>query len=270
MGQTRTVAFLSDFGHRDPFVGICHAVIAGVDPEIRVIDLTHGIDRQDIRAGAVALADAVPFLPSDSVVVAVVDPGVGSDRRALAVVSRDGLVFVGPDNGLMWPAIELAGGADAVFEISRSEWRLEPVSDTFHGRDIFSPVAARIAAGDDPSDAGTVVEADSLVALELPRAEMVDGELTTAVLSIDEFGNARLAATADDLPDDIAVGENVEIDTDQLRRLALFAQAYADAENGDPILIVDSTGSLSVSINGGDAATDLRLEPGKVVRILPG
>ena len=269
MAETRTVAFLSDFGHRDPFVGICHAVIARVDPAIKVVDLTHGIERQDVRAGAVALSDAVPFLPARSVVVAVVDPGVGSDRRAIAVVSRDGIVFVGPDNGLMSPAVAEAGGAEAAFEISESPWRLEPVSDTFHGRDIFSPVAARIAAGADPAQGGTSIDTDSLVALELPRPELIDGDLTTAVLSIDEFGNARLAATTSDLPASIAVGESVEIDTDDMRRLAAFVHTYADAENGDPLLIVDSTGSLSVSINGGYAASTLRLEAGKVVRILP-
>lgn len=269
MVEPRTIAFLSDFGQRDPFVGICHAVIARVNPAIKVIDLTHGIERQDVRAGAVALTDAVPFLPAGSVVLAVVDPGVGSERRAIAVMTRDGIVFVGPDNGLMSPAVAEAGGVEAAFEISASPWRLEPVSDTFHGRDIFSPVAAQIAAGADPSEGGTAIDAASLMALDLPRPELIDGDLTTAVLSIDEFGNARLAATTSDLPESIAVGANVEIDTDDMRRLALFVQTYADAANGEPLLIVDSTGSLSVSINGGDAAGTLRLAAGKVVRILP-
>jgi S-adenosylmethionine hydrolase len=263
----RPIALLTDFGHRDPFVGICHGVIMREDPAIRVIDLTHGIARQDVRAGAVALADAVPFLPDDVVVVAVVDPGVGSERRAIAVESADGRVFVGPDNGLLAPAIDLSGGASAAFEISNSPWRLEPVSDTFHGRDIFSPVAARIAAGEPVVEAGVAIESDELVALELPQASFVDGDLTTAVLAVDEFGNARLAATLSDLGI-LELGAALEIDTDDMRRQAVFVRTYAEAENGDPVVIVDSSGSLSVSVNGGSAAEALRLEPGKVVRIL--
>jgi S-adenosylmethionine hydrolase len=259
---------LTDFGLRDPFVGICHAVIARVDPTILVIDLTHGIGRQDVQAGAVALADAVPFLPDDAVVVAVVDPGVGSDRRAIAVESTDGRVFVGPDNGLLTPAIALSGGATSAYEISESPWRLEPVSDTFHGRDIFSPVAARIAAGADLADGGESIDPGGLVTFDLPSTELVDGELLTAVLAVDEYGNARLAATPGDLAG-VKLGDHVEIDTEDLRRQAVYARTYSEADNGDPLLLVDSTGSLSVSLNGGDAAAALRLEPGKIVRIIP-
>jgi S-adenosylmethionine hydrolase len=248
-------------------VGICHGVIMREDPAIPIIDLTHGIERQDIRAGAVALADSVPFLPDDAVIVAVVDPGVGTDRHALAIETGDGRVFIGPDNGLMVPALEISGGATAAYEISRSSWRLEPVSDTFHGRDIFTPVAAKIAVGEPIADCGKSVAFDDLVQLDLPQTSIVDGDLTTAVLAIDEFGNARLAATTNDLTT-FELGDLVEIDTDDMRRQASYVRTYSDALNGGPLLIVDSTGSLSISINGGDAAELLRLEPGKVVRIL--
>ncbi|MGK2877866.1 MAG: SAM hydrolase/SAM-dependent halogenase family protein [Solirubrobacterales bacterium] len=263
----RPVALLTDFGHRDPFVGICHGVILREDPAIRIIDLTHGLPREDIRAGALALADSVPFLPDDAVVVGVVDPGVGSDRRAIVVESVDGMVFVGPDNGLLTAAVEARGGARAAFEISQSPWRIEPVSDTFHGRDIFAPVAARIAVGAPIVESGVAIEHDDLVAQELPQASTIDGDLTTAVLAVDQYGNARLAATVTDLGS-IEFGALVEIDTDDMRRQAIYARTYADSENGEPLLIVDSTGALSVSIGGGDAAAALRLEPGKVVRIL--
>ncbi len=263
----RPVALLTDFGHRDPFVGICHGVILREDPAIPLIDLTHGIDRQDIRAGAVALFDSVPFLPDDAIVVGVVDPGVGSDRRAIAVESGEGMIFIGPDNGLLMSAIESRGGVKSAFEISGSPWRLEPVSETFHGRDIFSPVAAKLATGAAISDAGEAIDAGELVDLDLPQAAMIDGDLTTAVLAIDHYGNARLAATPTDLGD-FEFGSPIEIDTDDMRRQAIYARTYADAENGDPMLLVDSTGSLSISVNGGDAAKLLRLEPGKVVRIL--
>lgn len=263
----RSIALLTDFGHRDSFVGICHGVILREDPGIPIIDLTHGIARQDIRAGAVALADSVPFLPDDAVVVGVVDPGVGSDRRAIAVESVDGMIFIGPDNGLLMAAIDSRGGAKAAFEISNSRWRLEPVSDTFHGRDLFSPVAAKLAVGAPIVESGVAIAHDELVSFDLPHATTVDGDLTTAVLAIDQYGNARLAATPSDLGA-IEFGTAVEIDTDDMRRQAVYARTYAEGADGDPILIVDSTGSLSVSVNGGDAAQTLRLEPGKVVRIL--
>ncbi len=238
-----------------------------VDPAIAIIDLTHGIERQDIRAGALALADSVAFLPDDAVVVGVVDPGVGTARRALAVEADDGRVFIGPDNGLLAGAIEACGGAKAAFEISHSPWRLEPVSDTFHGRDIFSPVAANIAAGAATVECGVAIDHDDLVSLVRPRTSMIDGELTTAVLAIDHYGNARLAATPSDLGA-IDPGTAIEIDTDDMRRQVVYARTYAAAESGDPLLLVDSTGSLSISVSGGDAAHLLRLEPGKVVRIL--
>lgn len=263
----RPIALLTDFGHRDPFVGICHGVILRVDPGIPIIDLTHGIERQDIRAGAVALTDAVAFLPDDAVIVGVVDPGVGSERRAIAVEAADGKVFVGPDNGLLAGAIDARGGAKAAFEISQSPWRLEPVSDTFHGRDIFSPVAARIASGAPIVESGVAIDHDQLILLEQPHATTIDGDLTTAVLAIDQYGNARLAATPSDLGE-IEPGTPIEIDTDDMRRQVVYARTYAEAATGDPLLLVDSTGSLSISVSGGDAAELLRLVPGKVVRIM--
>ncbi|MBJ7355114.1 MAG: SAM-dependent chlorinase/fluorinase [Thermoleophilaceae bacterium] len=263
----RPIALLTDFGFRDPFVGICHGVILRENPGIPTIDLTHGIARQDIRAGAVALADSVPFLPADAVVVGVVDPAVGTDRRAIAVEAADGKIFVGPDNGLLTEAIERCGGAQAAFEISRSPWCLQPISDTFHGRDIFSPVAAKLAAGEPIVASGVAIEHDNLVTLDVPKTSMIDGDLTTAVLSIDQYGNARLGATPTDV-ESFALGSRVEIDTDVMRRQATYVRTYADAENGDLLLIVDSTDSLSISVSGGDAAQMLRLEPGKVVRIL--
>jgi S-adenosylmethionine hydrolase len=263
----RPIALLTDFGHRDPFVGICHGVILRVDSAIPIIDLSHGIERQDIRAGAVALSDSVAFVPDDAVVVGVVDPGVGSARRAIAVEAVDGMVFVGPDNGLLAGAIEARGGARAAFEISQSPWRLEPVSDTFHGRDIFSPVAAQIASGAPIVESGVAIDHDDLVSLDQPHATTIDGELTTAVLAIDQYGNARLAATPSDLGE-IDPGTAIEIDTDDMRRQVVYARTYAEAASGDPLLLVDSTGSLSISISGGDAAKMLRLELGKVVRIM--
>lgn len=263
----RPIALLTDFGHRDPFVGICHGVILRENPTIPIIDITHGIARQDVRAGAVALEDAAPFMPDDCIFVGVVDPGVGSDRRALALETEDGAVFIGPDNGLLLPGANARGGVRAAFEISDSPWRLEPVSSTFHGRDIFSPVASKVAAGAPLVECGAAIGHDELERLQLPTTGVIDGDLTTAVLAVDEYGNARLGATLGDIGP-LEFGAAIEVDTDDMRRQATYVRSYADGERNEPLLIVDSTGSLSVVLNGGDAAASLRLTPGKVVRIL--
>src|SRR4029079_12150635 len=145
--MARVLTFLSDYGHDDDFVGVCHGVIARTAPDARVIDITHGIPRHDIRSGALVLRRALPYFPA-GVHIAVVDPEVGAERRAVALrTAEDERLLVGPDNGLLALATERCGGAVEVVEIGRSKWRLDPVSHTFHGRDIFAPVAAWLAAG---------------------------------------------------------------------------------------------------------------------------
>lgn len=266
--SARPIALLTDFGDHDPFAGICRAVILGVDPAIPLIDLTHGIARQDVTAGAVALMDAAPYLPADCVTMAVVDPGVGGERRAVAVESADGRVFVGPDNGLLWPALEACGGGVAAYDIGNSPWRREPTSNTFHGRDIFAPVAARIATGARPEDGAETIDPGEIVPLELPRTTIDGDEISTAVIAVDAYGNARLGARADQLAG-AAHGDRYEIDSGAMRRQAVFVKSYASAEAKEPLLLADSNGSLSIAINGGDAASELRLVPGTAVHILP-
>ncbi|HEV7918051.1 MAG TPA: SAM-dependent chlorinase/fluorinase [Solirubrobacterales bacterium] len=267
--STCCVAFLSDYGHRDPCVGVCHGVIKRVESEIPVIDLSHGIPAQDIRAGAIALADCTPFVPRKSVVLAVVDPGVGGHRRAVAVKTFDGMTFVGPDNGLMAPAIALSGGAEHVAEISDSPWRLEPVSRTFHGRDIFAPVAATIATGAPISEAGQPLDPSVLIGLELAGPTVGEGTLETEAIDIDIFGNVRLAATADDLAAaGVEFGGPVEIDAAGLRVPARFVHAFADVEPQEPLVFEDSNGSLAVALNQGHAGSKLGIKRGAQVRIL--
>ena len=147
------ISFLSDYGLDDDFVGICHGVIATICPEARVIDIAHGVRRHDVRAGAVILRDALAYMPA-GVHLAIVDPDVGAERRAVALRLDDDRLLVGPDNGLLWPAAELGGGVVEAADIARSRFRLEPLSATFHGRDIFAPVAARLAAGAPLAEAG--------------------------------------------------------------------------------------------------------------------
>src|ERR671915_1809082 len=181
----RPITFLSDYGLADEFVGVVHGVIARLCPEARVIDLVHGIPRQDVRAGAAVLSRALPYVPA-GVHLAVVDPEVGARRRAIALrTAEDDRLLVGPDNGLLIPAAERFGGVAEAVEISSSPWRLEPVSATFHGRDVFAPVAARLAAGAPLGDAGPPLEPVELVPLDLPQPRRAAGELVATVIGVD-------------------------------------------------------------------------------------
>jgi S-adenosylmethionine hydrolase len=267
---TRCVAFLSDYGYRDPFVGVCHAAIARVDTSIPVIDLTHGIAPQNIRGGAIALADAIPFLPRDAVVIAVVDPGVGGERRAVAVQTFDGQILIGPDNGVLSAAIALCGGAEEVAELSQSPWALTPTAETFHGRDIFSPVAAHLATGAALAGAGQPLDPAILVSIDLPRPVVGESDLSAEVLDIDVFSNVRLAAARVDLEElGVADGARVEIETAGLRTPARFVKTFADVEPHEPLVFEDANGSLSIAINQGHAAAELGIKLGTTVRIMP-
>src|SRR5919198_6093264 len=185
------ITFLSDYGHDDEFVGVCHGVIARIAPEARVIDVTHGIRRHDVRHGALALRNALPHLPI-GVHMAVVDPQVGTERRGVAVRCADGRLLVGPDNGLLSLAWERFGGVEVAVDISRSPHRLEPVSATFHGRDVFAPVTAQLAAGAELADAGEPLDPTTLATVELPEPRQDGDALVAHALTIDRFGNAGL------------------------------------------------------------------------------
>lgn len=267
--MTRCVAFLSDYGHRDPFVGVCHAVIRNVDPSIPVIDLAHGIPAHDVRAGAIALCDSVPYLPRHAVALAVVDPGVGAVRRAVAVDTFGGLTFVGPDNGLLAPAVALAGGAEAVAEVSASSWRMEPVSNTFHGRDLFAPVAAHLAAGQPIIAAGQPLDPAILTQLALPGPRVDGNEIAAEAIDIDIYGNVRLAAAVIDL---VAIGAEpgtmLEVEAAGLRTPVSYARSFGDVAVHEPLVFEDANGSLALGINRGDAATDLGVRRGAEVKIL--
>lgn len=263
----RPVALLTDFGQRDPFVGICRGVLLSEHPQTPLIDITHEVPRQDVLAGAVALAEAIAFMPEDCVVLAVVDPGVGSERRALALVCDGGRVLVGPDNGLMAPAAQACGGITSAYEISHSPWRLEPVSSTFHARDIFARVAARIAAGADPADSGDAIEPSEVVDLRFAPPSVNEDGVCAQVLAIDTYGNVRLGATGTDLGE-LETGAVVAVEGGEQSFEAVLAENYVESEDGEPLLIVDSTGSLSIAVNGGDAAIELGLQRGAEVQIL--
>jgi S-adenosylmethionine hydrolase len=264
----RPITFLSDYGLGDEFVGVVHGVIATICPEARVIDLGHGVPRQDVQAGALVLARALPYTPV-GVHLAVVDPEVGARRRAVALRTvDDGRLLVGPDNGLLTPAAERFGGVAEAVEISASPWRLEPMSATFHGRDVFAPVAARLACGAPLGSAGAPLEPGELVTLEQSRPRQEADSLVAHVVGTDTYGNAVLDATYADLMErSLKLGDAVAARTSTRRVRGVLARTFSDVQAGGLIVYEDAGGSLALAINGGDAAALLGVRPGDEVRL---
>ena len=260
------ITFASDYGLTDPFAGVCHAVIARLAPNARVIDLTHGIARHDVRCGALTLADCVAYLPP-AVHLAVVDPGVGTDRRAVVVRSGDHLL-VGPDNGLLVPAAERLGGPVEAWQLSEPAYRLQPVSSTFHGRDVFAPAAAHLARGTAPSSLGPRLDPAGLVTLDLPVPLRTDGQLSGEVVIVDGFGNAALNLHADDLDGSGLVrGARVALRVDDTHADATVVEAFGEVPSGEVAVLVDSFGRVALAVNGGDAARLLGAAPGTPVTV---
>ena len=253
------ITFLSDYGQLDEFVGVCHGVMVRRCPDARIIDLTHSIPRHDVRSGAIVLRSALPYLPA-GVHLAVVDPGVSAvgrhARRAVALrtVERDHLL-VGPDNGLLMPAAErLAGVAEAV-DIGESSERLLPVSRTFHGRDVFAPVAAALAAGEPLSSVGEPLETQQLRRLGLPSAHVEDGVLTAHVLRGDTFGNLILDAADEQLAALGAMpGDTLTITHAGAIRTARYAATFAEVTPGELLIYEDATRMVALAVNRGSAA----------------
>lgn len=259
---TRPVLFLSDFGLDDEYVGICHAVIARLAPGASVIDLTHGIPPEDVMAGAVALAGAVPYAPPEAVVLAVVDPGVGTERRGIAV-EAGGLALVAPDNGLIGLALMALGGPERAVQLDPGRISPWPVSSTFHARDVFSPAAARLASGGSLDDLGESVDVGRLSELMVGEPLVEPGRISTTVIGVDRFGNVRLGAGAADLRESGLADEPV-LALERggapvpLRRVRTFGDLPRD-ELG---VLVDSAGWVAVVCNLGSAAERLGLGRG--------
>ena len=261
------ISFLSDFGLDDGFVGACHGVIARIAPEARVIDVTHGIEPQAVLQGALVLANTIPYMP-EGVHLAVVDPGVGSDRRALAVRDASGRIYVGPDNGLLVPAAEKQGGVADAWQLNDPRYMLDPVSRTFHGRDVFAPVAAHLAVGLDPAELGPPVEPDSLARLELPEPQVGGSRIVATVLYVDRYGNVQLNLTAEHLSRvGIDPGTRVEVEVGFERYFAVAARTFADARMGDIVLYEDAYANIALAINRGDAARMFAVRVGDELRL---
>jgi S-adenosylmethionine hydrolase len=254
------VSLTTDYGHQDEFVGVCHGVIARICPAARIIDVTHGVAPQDVLGGALRLQAALPYLPA-GVHLGVVDPGVGSERRAVAIRCVDGQILVGPDNGLLWPAARRSGGIAEAVEISDSPFRLEPVSATFHGRDVFAPVAAHLAAGRSLSEAGQPLDPNSLIRLDLPRVLIEHGRVRATVLLVDRFGNAQLNCRHQDVQ--FPAGARLSIGSAS----AIYTSKFTDAAPGELLLYPDAAGFLALAVNQGSAAERLGLAAGSEIEL---
>ena len=260
------ITFLSDFGLQDDFVGTCHGVIKRITPEAEIIDVTHGIPPQAVLQGALVLASTLPYMPI-GVHLAVVDPGVGGHRRAIALRDQEGRFFVGPDNGLLLPAAERAGVADA-HELVNPVYALESISRTFHGRDLFAPAAAHLARGTLIGELGPPIDPEALVRLDLPEPVFAEDVVHATTLYVDSFGNIVLNLTRDDL-DRVGVipGTRVELDLAGERYFAVVARTFADAPTGDVILYEDSYRNMSIAISSGNAAAMLHTVVGQTLSI---
>jgi S-adenosyl-L-methionine hydrolase (adenosine-forming) len=268
------ITFLSDYGLHDEFVGVCHGVIARRCPQARVIDITHAVPRHDVRAGALTLASALEYMPA-GVHLAVVDPGVGATgrhaRRAVAVLAADeGRLLVGPDNGLLALALQRLGGALEAVEIGRSPERLEPVSATFHGRDVFAPVAAALAAGEPLAGLGEPLAAGDLQLLELPRAHAVAGELRTHALRLDRFGNVTLDADYEQLAlAGLRLGEALTVEIAGRVYGARYATTFADVPPGELLLYEDARRMAALAVNRGSAGETLGVARNDLLLVRP-
>jgi S-adenosylmethionine hydrolase len=256
------ITFLTDFGLEDDFVGTCHGVIARIAPHVRVLDITHGIRPGRVLQGALMLRNTLAYMP-EGVHLAVVDPGVGGQRRALALQDASGRQYVGPDNGLLLPAAERFGGVVAAHELANPRYALATVSRTFHGRDLFSPAAAHLALGVALDELGPPIDPGELVRVDAPTPEIDGSGIHAAVLAVDRFGNAALNLSREDLERAAIVpGTTVEVEARGNRFYAVAARTFADAREGDLILYEDSYRAVAIAVSRGSAAQLLGLDEG--------
>ena len=269
-----TISFLSDYGTDDEFVGVVKSVIRELAPHATVIDLTHGIIPFDVRAGSLALARSISYVAS-GVVMAVVDPGVGTVRRGIAIEVADGEgVLVGPDNGLLAPAVAMAGGAGRAVQLNNPEHRLEAPGATFDGRDVFAPAAAALCNGVDLLDLGDIVDADLLFPGVVPLPQIDDTTVIAQALWTDRFGNVQLNVGPDDIPpgfaDIVEVRCSAPTDpTGGTTRAATRVTSFAEVANGAVGLVVDSNGMLALVMDQRSAAEELGIADGDQVVITP-
>ena len=260
------IVFLSDFGYRNEWVGICHAVVNRIAPESHVIDLSHGVPPLDVSAGALLLADSIRFIRHDAVILAVVDPSVGRDRD-IAVRTGDGRLLVGPDNGLLAPAWRTAEGVEHVVSVTSPAIVIEPVAASLHARDVLAPAAAHLATGGSLDDLGPELEPGSLADLRLPEPSVEVGKITCEVVDLNRFGNVQLNVRSSHLTAaELDRSPRVVVESHGGGAVAQHVSTYADLPEGDWGLIFDPRGWLSVIRgNPANAAAGLGVASGDIV-----
>lgn len=263
------ITFLSDYGLSDEFVGVCHGVIRKIAPEMEIIDITHGVRRQNVREGAMVLAQAVGYMP-EAVHLAIVDPEVGSDRLPVVITTGAGSLLIGPDNGLLTLAAERLGGPTSAWKIENPSVMLEEVSKTFQGRDIFAPAAAHLARGVAIEEVGSRLTVDSLVALSIPTPRRHDDHFHGEVLHVDRFGNLQLNVSPAVLSElGVGLGSMLEVRVEGHRLLAPYAETFASVPPGEVLVTEDSYHLLAIAVNRGSAADRFNAVLGSSVIIGP-
>jgi S-adenosyl-L-methionine hydrolase (adenosine-forming) len=261
------VTFTTDFGAGDGYAGAMKGIVLSMAPQAQLVDITHGVPAQDVAAGAVALAQAAPLFPPGTIHIAVVDPGVGGERADI-LVEAGGSVFVGPDNGVLSLA---ARPPRRIYRIEASAFRREPVSPTFHGRDVFAPTAGRLASGAQASDAGPSV--DSMVEIGAPPLHKKSGVVEGRVIHIDSFGNlitslpAELIATITGSPAGAGADVAIEVEGTEGKFSPVFGRTFSDVQSGALIAYIGSGGQLEIARRDGSAAKRIGADRGATVRV---
>jgi S-adenosyl-L-methionine hydrolase (adenosine-forming) len=265
--MSRPISFLSDFGHQDEFVGVVHGVLYKLAPDSRVIDVGHAFPRGNLRAAALSLTRAIQYLP-EGVCLVVVDPGVGTTRRAIAAETPWGF-FVGPDNGVLSPAVAMVGGASRAVSIENPEASIPSPGQTFHGRDVFGPAAALLASGQAGLDElGPVVPGDELVPLLLPLAEREGSVVSGEAWWVDAFGNVQTNIGPEDLgPLGVTEGDTITVKVGSTLHSVPWVRTYGEVDEGEALIHVDSVGLLAIAVRGGRADEELNLAEGVSVSL---
>jgi S-adenosylmethionine hydrolase len=265
--MTSPISFLSDFGHDDEFVGVVHGVLARLAPESRVVDIGHGFPPGNVRAGALAMVRAIQYLP-EGVCLAVIDPGVGSSRKALAAQSDWGF-FVGPDNGILTPAVAMTGGAAEIVSIENPEVMIPSPGETFHGRDVFAPAAALLAAGEVTlGDLGPGLSGDEVLPLLLPLSEVDGSTVRGEVWWVDRFGNAQTNISPEDLAMvGVTPGDTVTVRVGATLHNLPWARNYSEVAEGEGLLHIDSAGLVALAVRSGRATEVLGVGDGTAVTL---
>lgn len=265
MNAFDTISFLSDHGTKDEFAGVVRSVVRTIAPDVAVIDITHEIEPHDVRAGGLALARSVQYL-APGVVLAVVDPGVGTDRKAVVIEVADGAAYlVGPDNGLLAPAVSIVGGATGAVILDNPEYQLSPVGTTFAGRDVFAPAAAHLCAGVPLDALGTRIDPSGLMPGVLPVSQVnAEGAISAEVLWVDRFGNCQLNVDPSEIE---PWGDAIEVAGGRVTRTASRVQAFFDVPTGGLGLLTDAYGLLTIVVDRSSAAFELELAEGDAVTL---